>query len=51
MGSLATAGDIGSAAGPLLAYALLPVAGLHLVYLLSVAALTLALLAAVWTEV
>jgi MFS family permease len=46
MGGLATAGDIGSASGPLLAYALLPVLGLRWVYLLCAAVLALGLLAA-----
>lgn len=47
MGSLATAGDIGSAAGPLLAYALLSIVDLQWVYLFCVMALTLALIASV----
>lgn len=44
MGGMATAGDIGSATGPLLAYALAPLLGLPLVYLLCAGVLTLALL-------
>lgn len=44
MGGMATAGDIGSATGPLLAYVLAPLLGLRLVYLLCAGVLTLALL-------
>ena len=60
MGGLATAGDIGSATGPLLAYALAPALELRWVYLLCAVALASGLLAAVewgharmprrWTE-
>ena len=50
MGSLATAGDIGSAAGPLLAYALLTIVNLQWVYLLCAMALTLALIVSVKQE-
>jgi MFS family permease len=46
MGGLATAGDIGSATGPLLAYALAPVLELRWVYLLCAVVLASALLAA-----
>jgi MFS family permease len=46
MGGLATAGDIGSATGPLLAYALAPVVSLRWVYLLCATVLVLGLLAA-----
>ncbi len=43
VGGMATAGDIGSATGPLLAYALIPLLSLRLVYLLCAGALALAL--------
>ncbi len=45
MGSLATVGDIGSAAGPLLAYPLAAALGLRSVYLLCAAVLSLGLFA------
>ncbi len=45
MGALATAGDVGSAVGPLLAYALAVVLDLRWVYLLSALVLGTALLA------
>jgi hypothetical protein len=44
MGSLATAGDLGAAIGPLVAYALLETAGLHAVYGLCAALMLSALL-------
>lgn len=47
MGGVATAGDIGSAAGPLFAYALASTVGLHWVYLFCAVALTSCLLATV----
>jgi len=47
MGGLATAGDIGSAAGPLLAYALVTILDLRQVYLLCAVALASGLLATV----
>jgi hypothetical protein len=50
VGNLATARDIGGPVGALLDYGLLSVAGFYLVYLLSIAALTVVPLAAVWTE-
>jgi MFS family permease len=45
MGGLAAAGDIGSATGPLLAYALIPVMGMRGIYLLCAGLLALGLLA------
>jgi MFS family permease len=45
MGGLATAGDLGSAAGPLFAYALLPTLGLHVIYLFCALALAACLVA------
>lgn len=47
MGAVATAGDIGSAAGPLFAYALVPVLDLRWVYLFCAVALVSCLLATV----
>jgi MFS family permease len=47
MGALATSGDLGSATGPLVAYALAPVWGLGALYLLSAALLASALVATI----
>jgi len=51
MGGLATAGDLGSATGPLVAYALAPVLDLRWIYLLCAVALASGLIATVGQEV